>query len=110
MICSVIIAPVCVPRLPTPLLRVVSVNEYVVYGCVEATCVILKPLPLVVVISLDEARLVIKAPSAIKLAIPLPEPLPEINVFLSPRHPAQVVCHLVLLVLLCKYFPHTILK
>ena len=88
MICSVVIAPVAIPGLPTPLLRIVSVDPNVINGRVKAACVILEPLPLVVVISLNKSRLVIEAPRAVKFAIPWPEPLPEVDVLFGPCNPA----------------------
>ena len=71
---------------------------------------LLEPLPLVVVIRLDKARLVVKAPRIVKLSVPLPEPLPEIDVLLGPGDPTKIRRHLVLLVLLSQHLAHTVHK
>ena len=62
---GIIIAPVAIPSLPIPLLRVVSINPSIVNRRVYATRVILEPFPLEVVIGLDEAWLVVEAPCAV---------------------------------------------
>ena len=110
MISGVVAAPVAVPRLPIPLFRVVPIDPRPVDRLIKAGRVLLEPLPLVVMIRLHEARLVIETPSAVQLAVPLPEPLPEVDVLLGPGDPAEVVRHLVLLVLLGQDLAHSVLK
>ena len=108
MICSVIASPVSVPRLPAPLLGVIPIDPRVIYRFVEACCVLLKPFPLVVMVSLHETWLMVEVPRAVELAIPLPEPLPKVHILLSPRNPAQIVGNFVLFVLLRQNLTQTI--
>lgn len=108
VICRVVISPVSIPCVPVPLLAIIPVNPNVVHSLIEACCVILEPLPFVIMVSLDKSRLMVEAPSVVELAVPLPEPLPKINILLSPRDPAQIVFDFVLLMLLRQNLTHSV--
>ena len=71
---------------------------------VMSTCMILKPLPLVVRVGLHEARLVVERPSVVKFSKPDPEPFPEIGIHFCPGDPVKIVRHRILLVRRCEKF------
>lgn len=96
---GIVSAPVGVPSFPVPLLGVVAVNPNVIHGGVESGGMVLEPLPLEGGVRDDEARLVVESPSLVQLGVPQPEPLPEVNVLLSPGDPGQILSNVVLLVL-----------
>ena len=88
MVCRIIAAPVAVPRLPVPLLGIVTIYPRSVNSFVKTGRVLLEPFPLVVVVRLHKARLMIEVPRTVELSVPLPEPVPEVHVLLGPRDPA----------------------
>ena len=81
------------------MLRVVTIYPNVIHGRVVTSRVILEPFPFEVGVSDYEARLVVEAPCLVKLCIPLPEPLPEIDILLGPGDPAKVLGNVMLCVL-----------
>lgn len=87
MVCRIIAAPVAVPRLPAPLLGIVTIYPRSVNSFVKTGRVFLEPLPLVVVVRLHKARLVVEVPRTVELSVPLPEPVPEVHILLGPRDP-----------------------
>ena len=50
----------------------------------------------------------VKVPRAVEFTVPLPEPLPKVDILFGPRDPAEIVSNFVLLVLLRQNLTHSI--